>query len=422
MRPRTILGVLLLGAVVLRVLALGDRLSHDEGYTWLVASAHSPAVFYDRLTAYENTPPLYYLLTWPLPNAGVAWLRLPSVLAGVACVGATYWTTKVTFTGYTAVKVTFASIAAAAALAVAPFAVSYSDYARGFVLSDAFLIAALGAAVQKRWWLYLAAGTAAVYTEYDAALFLIAIAIALREWRAALPVALLIPWIPAAIHANNATGATKVSPIYPDPSAATLRDTVVRLVFGEHGTAHAASVRWLQFLLVAAVGIWAFQRAPRLLWQVAALVLGLHAVTHWIGPDIFAPRYLTELIPLAAIALGCALAASGRRIQIAGMVCIAALGIGVAIKRTRGNGEPDVAAIGRIVAPAARGRRVLTNSAVVAYYLRGLHPHLDRPFGLGRGMRGPAVVVEDTRVANSPRPGTGPSRSFGPIYVRITRK
>src|SRR4051794_23943902 len=253
MRPRAILGVLILGAVVLRLLAVGDPLSHDEGYTWLVASAHGPAAFLDRLNAFENTPPLYYLLTWPLPNGGVAWLRLVSVAAGVGCVAATYWATNAKLPPHSGVKFSFAPAFAAGTLAVAPFAVSYSDYARGFLLADVGLLIALGASFRRRWLLYTAGAAIALYAEYDSALFLLAIAIAMREWRAAAPIALLIPWIPAILQANDATGDTKVAPIYPNPSPGTLRDTLVRLVYGEHGTAHAASLRWLQFLLVAAV-------------------------------------------------------------------------------------------------------------------------------------------------------------------------
>src|SRR2546421_9509674 len=94
MRRRAILGGILVAALVLRLIAFGDRLSNDEGYTWLVASAHGPGVFLDRLAAFENTPPLYYLLTWPLPDDGVAWLRVISVLAGVGCVAAVYWVTS----------------------------------------------------------------------------------------------------------------------------------------------------------------------------------------------------------------------------------------------------------------------------------------------------------------------------------------
>jgi hypothetical protein len=427
MRPRAILGVLILGALALRLVAVGDTLSHDEGYTWLVASAHSPGVFLDRLAAYENTPPLYYLLTWPLPDAGVAWVRIVSVLAGVGMVAATWWVvrgTRSTFTPHSGQDVDRAALFAAGAVAVAPFAVSYSDFGRGFMLADALLMLAMGAALRGRWWLYTAAAAAAIYTEYDAALFLVAMSFVLG-WRALPPIALLAAWLPEA--ARHST--TKVAPIYPNPSPGSLRDTVVRLTFGEHGTAHATSLRWLQFLLVAAVLTWAFKNAPRILAITAGGTLLLHAIVHWIGPDIFNARYLTDLIPLGAAAIGCAVAGlRARRLQVAFAVALAALGIGVAIKRSQGNGEPDLAAIARVIAPAAKGRIVLTNSAAFDYYLRALHPRLDRPFGLGPGMESSCVaacrqsflIVDDTRVANSPRTGPGAAHLFGPVYVRAT--
>lgn len=472
--PGWILAALLAIALALRLIAIGDRLSNDEGYTWLVVSAHGPGVFLDRLAAFENTPPLFYLLTWPLPDAGVAWLRIVAVLAGVGCVWATYWAAKVSSAVYSAPQVTLAAVFAAGAVAVAPFAVSYSDYARGFVLADALLILALGAALRRRWWLYAVAATAAVYTEYDSALFLVALSAAVgwREWRAgsrrrawrsalalAAPIATLAAWLPEALRDS----ATKVSPVYPSPSPDSLRDLVVRLTFGEHGTAHAASVRWLQFVVVAAVCVWAFRKAPRTIAVTAAGTLILHAIAAWIGPDIFAPRYLTELIPLAAIALGHALAgwaadraggdgtralraradrasadraralrarAAGARraVPVAVAVVLALVAVAVAIRRAHGNDEPDIAGIGRLVAPAARGRTVITNSAVVAYYLRGLHPRLDRPFGLGPGLEARCgthckvgfLVVDDTRVAGGIRTGPGQAHQFGPIYVRAT--
>src|SRR5436305_2657778 len=145
---------MVLAALALRLIAIGDTLSHDEGYTWLVASAHGPGVFFNRLFAYENTPPLYYLLTWPLPDVGEAWLRIVSVIAGVGCVCAVWWVASGTLSRPYRENVPLAAAIAAAAIAVAPFAVSYSDYARGFILSDLFLLIALGAALRKRWWLY----------------------------------------------------------------------------------------------------------------------------------------------------------------------------------------------------------------------------------------------------------------------------
>lgn len=409
MRPRAILGAILLGALALRLIAIGDTLSNDEGYTWLVASAHGPGALIDRLGDYENTPPLYYLLTWPLPSSGVAWLRIVSVLAGVGCVAAVWWVARGR-----------AGLYAAAAVAVAPFAVSYADYARGFVLADLGLLIALGAAMRGRWWLYALGAVIALYAEYDSALFLIALT-PVVGWRALPPLLVLIPWLPA-IHSSP----TKVSPVYPDPGPGSLRDTIVRLTFGEHGTAHAPGLRWLQFAIVAAVLVVLVRRAPRIVWVTALGTLVLHAVVHLVGPDIFAPRYLTELIPLGALAFGYWVAAMPRAVGVGAAVALAALGIGVAIKRAGGNNEPDYRAIAAVIAPAARGRAVLTNSAVVAYYLRSLHPALDRPFGLGAGLESRCsprcLIVDDVRVAGGARPGPGAPRAFGPIVVRATRK
>src|SRR3954447_6580432 len=446
MRPRAILGVpsrrpfveakpvfvvLLLGALLLRLVAIGDTLSHDEGYTWLVASSGGPGTFFDRLAALETPPPLYYLLTWPLSDDGVAWLRIVSVLAGVGCVAAVWWVVRGLRSRWTFVPqigTNFYRVPpaapwiAAAALAVAPFAVSYSDYARGFVLADFGLLIALGAGIRRNWWLYALGAAVALYAEYDSALFLIALSF-VAGWRALLPLALLIPWLPQIQDAG-----TKVAPAYPSPSPASLRDTVVRLAFGEHGTAHALTLRWLQFLLVAAVCLWAFRRAPRIIGITAGGTLALHAIAHWIGPDVFAPRYLTELIPLAAIAIGIAVAQTRREVQLAAAVAIACLGLAVGIKRAGGNDEPGYRAIATVIAPGVKNRTVLTNSALVAYYMHDLHPRLDRPFGLGPGRESACVdgckasfvIVDDARVANSPRMGPGAAHQFGSIYVRAT--
>jgi hypothetical protein len=243
------------------------------------------------------------------------------------------------------------------------------------------------------------------------------------------PLLVLVPWIPEIVRGSAAIGHTKVSPVYPGPSLDTLRDVVVRLAFGEHGTAHASGLRWLQFAAVAVVLALAVrllpQRAARLLAGTALGVLVLHAVVHVVGPDVFAPRYLTELVPLGAAVAGIAVARLRSRAAVpVAAAALVALAVAVVVQRTGRDTEPDIAAVARLVAPSARGRTVLTNSAVVAYYLRDLHPRLDRPFGLGPrcGASCPRqLVVEDLRVANSPRPGSGPAHAFGPIYVRLAR-
>src|SRR4051812_34839214 len=140
-------GALLVAALVVRLAGAGDRLSADEGYTWLVTSAHGFGTFLDRIAAFENTPPLYYLLTWPLPDGDEVWLRVVAILAGVGCVAALWWAVR-------ALADERAALLAAAALAVAPYAVSFSNYGRGFVLADLGLVIALGAAIRRSWWVY----------------------------------------------------------------------------------------------------------------------------------------------------------------------------------------------------------------------------------------------------------------------------
>ena len=427
-RMRAPLVFVLIAAAVLRIVAVGDRLSADEGYTWLVASSHGLGQFLDRLADYENTPPLYYLLVWPLPHDGEVWLRLPAVLAAVGCVAALWWTVR-------ALAGERAALLAAGALAVAPYAVSYSDFARGFMLADLGLIVAVGAAVRRRWWIYAIGVAVAVYCEYASVLFVVALVVALawsglapaREAviRGLAPLLVLAVWIPEIVRGADRIDKTKVSPVYPGPSPGTLRDLVVRLSFGEHGTAHSPGLRWLQFALVAAVLLWAFARAPRVLWMTAAGTLALHAVVHWIGRDVFAPRYLTQLVPLGAAALGYAVARMPQRSATAvAAAAIAAVGVAVVVQRARREYEPDVPAVVKAVAALAPGRVVVTNSAVVAYYARGLHARLDRPFGLGPGIdprRKSLLVIDDTRVAGGLRSGPGITHSFGAIYVRVGR-
>src|SRR3954471_21702326 len=134
---RVLLAGIVLLALACRLAGVGDRLSADEGYSWLVASAPDPGAFLELLARYENTPPLLYLLLSPLPlHDDEVWLRLPSLLAGVA-------TVPVLYAAVRALLGTRAALLSALALAVAPYAVSFSNYARGFSLCVLGLVVAL---------------------------------------------------------------------------------------------------------------------------------------------------------------------------------------------------------------------------------------------------------------------------------------
>ena len=450
--------------LVVRLAGLGDRLSADEGYTWLVSSAGSWGVLLDRLAAYENAPALYYLLLAPLPHGDEAWLRLPAVLAGVAAIPVLYAAVR-------PIGGERAGLLAALGLAVAPYAVSFSNYARGFTLADLGLLVALAAVVRlatgsdaRWWWVYGGGAVVALWSQYDSALFLAALVAALlatraRPWRevvlgGALPALALLPWLPELLRGLDAIDQSKVSPVYPGLSPASLRDVTAALAFGEHGSANAAGLRWLQALaILTTLGLATRGLSPNrpppaggqvqsgriagkrsgpapgrgqsLLVGVVVGAAGLHALVAAIGPDVFHQRYLTELVPVAIGVGAIGLARVPRAVPFAAMA-LAALGIAVFAQRHGRELEPDVAALAPLVASAGE-RVVLTNSAVIAYYLRELDPRLDRPFGLGDGYearcaaRCPVAlaIVDDTRVAGGARPGPGPRQAFGPIVVRL---
>ncbi|MEA2196476.1 MAG: mannosyltransferase [Solirubrobacteraceae bacterium] len=447
-----LLGVVLVVGAVLRVEGIGAHLSDAEGYSYLVGSAPSASAFLHRLAAYENTPPLFYLLLAPLPLGHTAWLRVPAAIPGALIPLALFAALRRPF----GVRV---ALLAAAIAAVAPFAVSYSDYARGFMLEGLACIVALGAMLRladgnsSRWWwlLYLGAAVAALYTEYIAVIFLVALVIAALTWgrrdrlRTAalglLPLAALLPWVGQFERAQDALNHTKVSPTFPGPSLGSLRDVTVRLVAGEHGAGASAGVRWLEFVVV--IGVLAVvvllvrrgaaanpnspaTRAVLMIATTAVLIVAGSALAPAFGTEIFNERYLTVLIPLGAALIAVSVGnVDARWLWMGSAVAVSIVGVAVFVQRFGREYEPDLAPVRTAVA-ALRPRMVLTNSAVVAYYLRRLPVVVDRPFGLGPGREGscpsPCVVVEDTRVPGGGRPGSGPSRLVGPFEVRLVAR
>ena len=428
-------------ALALRLLTLGGPLSHDEGYSWLVASAPSGHAFLGRLAAYENTPPLFYLLLRPLPLDAAWSLRLPALVPGVLVVAGT-WAALRGRAG------DGPALLGALTLAVLPYEVSFSDYSRGFELAQLGLVLALWAALalatggrRRWWWLWIAGGVIAVWSEYVAALALAGLAAGLfvviagprrREvlLLAAAPVVTLAAWLPEMLRGFDALDVTKAAPVYPSPSPGQLRDVAAILAFGEHGAAGSSPVRWVQAALVAGVLVAAAVAARRtaatrgpatlLLVALAVAVVG-HALCALAGPDVFAQRYLTGLLPLGAALLALGARAAKPRVRIALLALLVAAGVAVGVQRAGTTYEPSFAPVRALVA-RARPATVLTNSAVAVFELHGLHPVLDRPLGLGAGREArcprPCLIVEDTRVASSPRPGPGPRAQLGPWLVR----
>lgn len=453
-RPtRTELGLLAGIAAValgLRLLAVDARLSDAEGYSWLVASAGDASTFLHRLAAYENTPPLFYLLSSIFPLDHEWQLRVWAVLPSVLAVPVTYALVRPRLGAR-------AALLAGGVLAVAPYHISYADYSRAFMLAGLGVLLALWAAARlldggrrRWWWLWASGATLALWSEYDAALMLGAIALALLALGNAplrrdvarfawLPALTLLPWIGQFEHAQDALDHSKIAPTFPNPSLTGVRENVVRLAFGEHGAAAGAGARWLQSALVVG-GLAALVTLARrhaggherpaarrlldLLVASALLTLVLHAIASFAGTHIFDQRYFTTLIPVAAALAGAGLAAlSWRAAAPAAALALALVATAVAHQRTGREYEADL----RPLAAAVRGAHVstvLTNSAVVSFYLRAEHPILDRPFGLldrrvtrpcGRG----CAIVEDSRAPGGLRGAPAPEtrRAFGPFFL-----
>lgn len=439
-------GLWVLGAIVgfsiaLRFVNAGGRLSHDEGYSWLVATAPDGGAFLERLASTENTPPLFYLALRALPADSEFWLRLPALVAGVLWIPVVYAIVR-TLSSRRAASV------AALATAVAPFAVSYSSYSRAFMLAGlAQLVAVLAVArlvtwpdrARRRWAVaFVGAATVALYSEYSAlglhaAIAAIVLVVDRVRWRmwcvlTAIPVLLFVPWLGQARRSAELLGETKLPSEPGSLSFEALRDAVVPLAFGESGAAGSSLLRSLQLVLVLGLVGWALARLwasadRRAFWLLGGTLIGVagaHAAATALLGDLFRQRYLTVLIPLAAAAAGIVIARSRRAtaVVLAGLVV---LGGAIAVHRAGREYEPDHP--GAVAAARGGGATtIFTNSAVVAFYGREVDVRLDRPFGLGigdaRSCAGVCAVIDDARYGGV-RPGSGELLAFGPVTVRI---
>ncbi|HEY5316695.1 MAG TPA: glycosyltransferase family 39 protein [Solirubrobacteraceae bacterium] len=427
-------------AIALRFVAIGQHWGTDDGYSYLVASSPNAHVFLARLAAYENTPPLSYLVLSLLPRNHSAWMLVPAAVAGtLACIVL-----------YRALRQPLGAEGAriaALALAVAPFHISYSNLSRGFMLADLALLVALWAVLKlsaqetRRWWaVYLFAAVVAMYTEYYSAIFLIALAVT-ALWLGAprrrhmailgpLPVLSIIPWIGQIVRGEHAVGKTKLATPFSGPSPGSLRELTVTLAFGANGGTGNIAGQWLEFALILALAVAGWLVLRRILadrggrWRYTILLLagtGVltlvgHAIAPVVGVQLFTARYLTILIPLAVALAAAAVVGSGRRwpVLLTSLALVAAGAVDFGL-RYHHQWEPDLRPV-RLAAIAMHPKTVLTDNPDVVYYLGSLHPELDRPFNLGRGRAAtcarPCLIVDDVNSAfGKPRPPVPGSRT-----------
>ena len=418
-----LLGIIVIAAAV-RFVAIGQHWGTDDGYSYIVASSPNAHVFLARLADYENTPPLSYLVLALMPTGHSAWMLVPAAVAGILGCVALYYALRRPLGNEGA-------LLAALVLAVAPFHVSYSNLSRGFMLEDLMLLLALAALLRlskresRRWWaVYLVAGVIAVYTEYDSAIVLLALTAA-ALWLGAptrlrmavlgpLPLLAIIPWIPEIVRGQDQVGKTKYATPFAPPSLDGLRELTVTLVFGANGGTSDVAGQWLEFAVVvvlvavAAVVLYRTAKARGDRWRYAILLIaataGLtllgHAIAPVVGLQLFTARYLTILIPLAAaLAAATILSIRSRWVLMSCAIALVAVGAVDFALRDGRQWEPGLHAV-RLAADAMHPRTVLTDNPDVVYYLKSLHPDLDRPFNLGPGRAAtcarPCLVVDST--------------------------
>ena len=443
-----LVGIVLLAAA-LRFVAIGQHWGSDDGYSYLVASSPNVHVFLARLAAYENTPPLFYTVLALMPTGHSAWLLFPAAVPGVIACVVLYYALRRPLGNR-------AALIAALALAVSPFEISYSNFARAFMLADLALLVALWAVLRlseresRRWWaLYLVAGVIDVYSEYDSAIVLLALTLT-ALWLGAparrrmavlgpLPLLAIIPWIPQIVRGQNAVGKTKLSTPFSAPSPHILRELVVQLAFGANGGTSDPAGQWLEFaviLVLAAGAVVALRRtaaARDRRWRYAiALIAGTgvltligHAIAPVTGVQLFTSRYLTIIIPLAVALVAAVVVSLGARrpIVMAGLVLVVVGAVNLKL-RYHHQWEPDLRPV-RLAALAMHPKTVLTDNPDVIYYLRPLHAELDRPFNLGAGRAAscprPCLIVDDaTSAFGTPRaPVAGPRTTVGSFVLTL---
>jgi hypothetical protein len=448
------LGGIIAIAILVRAVAIGSRLHVDDAYSWWVASAPSAGVFLHRLAATENSPPLFYLILMPFAGGGPGVLRLPAAVPGVAMSVVAFLALR----GRVGVRV---ALATALTVAVAPFLVTDSDLARGFMLADLALLFQLWALLALteresawRWTGFVASGAIACYSEYASAIVIVAMGLAAfwlrkpsrRHLLAAVLLVFLtvVPWVPEIVRGQDQVGVTKLGPPSAAPSLGGLRDIFTKLTFGESGGTNSLIGRWILFLALAALLTGAAvllarrEAAVKRLGDSASITLRLlgatavfsligYAVAGAVGVDVFSQRYLTVLIALVAPIVLAGIAVTGWAPALA-IACagLGLLGVANAVRRAGTEYEPSLTPV-RSALVAAHARTVLTNTPIVLYYLGSFRPIFDRPSNLGPGLAlhcaRPCATVDDNRShGGTPRPATPTSsETIGPYVVGIER-
>jgi len=430
-----------------RIPGLHQSLFGDELFTYDTAAAGSLSDLFHAVRTTEVSPPLFFVVAWLARRAGDAqvWLRLPSLVCGVALIPVVYGA------GRRLVGPAGALVGAGLAV-LSPFLVWYSAEARGYALLALLVVAstwALLVALERggpwRWALVTVLVAAALLTHYTALFVLVAQAvwagwtrrdrlgpIVLSFVVAALLVAVWLPFAPGdngaiafLIQLTPDTVAREALRAFAGQPYAKVAGMPGTVAFVALGLAAAAAV-------AGAVVAVRSGRADRRLALVVVLAfvtpVGL-IVYSLFKPNIYVGRNLISSLPYLYLLWGALLVALPRPVAAAG-AALAALGLGIGLAKSfeQRYQRPDWKGVAayldrrvvngdRVVelelfpVPSAPGRRPLNLRALqvqVAPSIRTLAVPGGDPRRLGRAGAGHRVLwVADQQVlgfASTPRP------------------
>ena len=349
-------GALTLLALGLRVAAMDESFFGDELFTHLIATRPDlHAVLAGVRSTLEISPPLFFVIAWLFGKIGdpFVWLRMPSLLAGVATVPLVY------VLGARTVG-RAGGLAGAALFALSPFAIFYASEARAYalmtlivVLSTLALLRALETN-ERRWWVAFALlQAAAMYSHYTAVFVLAAqfgwaflthperrLPLFLSSAGAAV---LFAPWVPLMIDDSNAPNQRIIGAFEPFGVKTVARNTG-RLVDGGPfapltdlpGTAAFVMLGLATLIGLAGLAL-RLRRGTRPALADRAVLIGLLALAAPVGAslysalsdDLYVARNLISSLPYLALALGALLTALPRALAVPALgLAIAALAIG----------------------------------------------------------------------------------------------
>jgi mannosyltransferase len=460
--PAAALGVagIALVALAVRIPGLGQSLFGDELFTYDTAAVGSLPDLIHAVRTTEVSPPAYFVVAWLARRVSDAqvWLRLPSLVCGVALVPLVYYAGR-------RLMATPGALTAAAFAALSPFLVWYSDEARGYALLACLVVAstwALLVALDRgggwRWTLVGALVAAALLTHYTA-LFVIAAqalwAVATRpdRWRPlvlahAAAALVVVVWLPFAPGDNGAIAF--LVKLTPDTAVREwLRAAVGQPYVKVGDLPGTAGLTAAAFGGAAALaGAFAAMRSGRSDRRLALVALlafvtpvGL-IVYSLFQPNIYVGRNLIASLPYLYLVVAALLTALPRPLAAAGAALVlVGLGIGVAksfeqrYRRPDWKGvaaylEPRVRHRDRVVelelfpVPSAPGRRPLNLRALqvqLAPEIRTLAVPGGDPARLARAGAGHrAMWVADQQVLGLPGPPGPPAIGGG--YVLTSRR